>query len=64
MTFVVVMLLAAGKLEPAGQRLAQLVYWLPVVQLVFGIWHIPGPASIAPAFALYLLARLRALPSH
>jgi len=64
MTFVVVMLLAAGKLEPAGQRLAQLVYWLPVAQLVFGIWHIPGPALIAPAFALYLLARLRALPSH
>jgi hypothetical protein len=64
MTFVVVMLLAVGKLDPAGQRLAQLVYWLPVAQLAFGIWHIPGPALIAPAFALYLLARLRALPAR
>jgi len=63
MTFLVVMLLAAGKLDPIGQRLAQLVYWLPVAQLVFGIWHIPGPALIAPAFAFYLLTRLRALPA-
>jgi hypothetical protein len=54
-------LLATGKLDAAGRRLAQLVYWLPLIQLVLGTLHVPGPALIAPAFAVYLLMRLRAV---
>jgi len=59
MTFVVVTLVAAGKLDATGERLGQLVYWLPVAQLALGTLHIPGPALIAPTFSLYLLSRLR-----
>ena len=40
-----------------GARLAQLVFWMPALQLLFGTYQIPGPAFIAPAFAAYLLAR-------
>jgi hypothetical protein len=53
-------LLAAGKLDEPGRRLLQAVYWLPVIQIGLGFMHIPGPALIAPAFALYLVARLHA----
>jgi Glycosyltransferase family 87 len=57
--FVALLLLQSGKLDAAGRRLAQLVYWLPVIQLGLGHIHVPGPALIAPAFALYLLRRIR-----
>jgi hypothetical protein len=55
-----VTLIAAGKLDAPGQRIATLVYWLPALQMAFGSFGIPGPALIAPAFALYLVARLHA----
>jgi hypothetical protein len=58
-----VALLAAGGLGPPGRRLAQLVYWTPALQLALGTYHLPGPALIAPAFALYLLLRLKGEPA-
>jgi Glycosyltransferase family 87 len=58
MTFAALMLLATGKLDTLGRRLAQLVFWLPIIQLGLGTWYIPGPALIAPAFAIYLVMRL------
>lgn len=62
LTLAAVALLATSKLDSAGRRLAQLVYWTPALQLALGTWHLPGPALIAPAFAAYLLARLYATP--
>jgi len=63
LTFAVLLLLGRGELDGAGRRFVQLVYWLPLIQMVFGNWHIPGPALIAPAFAIYALMRLRASPA-
>jgi len=60
LTFAALLLLGAGSLDGAGRRFVQLVYWLPLIQMVFGNWHVPGPALIAPAFAIYALTRLRA----
>ncbi|HEY8947496.1 MAG TPA: glycosyltransferase family 87 protein [Rhizomicrobium sp.] len=51
-------LLKADALDAAGRRLVQLVFWLPFLQLGLGILHIPGPALIAPAFAVWLALRL------
>jgi hypothetical protein len=59
MTFAALILLEAGKLDAAGRRVAQLVYWLPMLQIGLGTLYIPGPALIAPAFAAYLVMRLR-----
>jgi hypothetical protein len=59
LTLVALMLLGAGKLDEPGRRMAQLVYWLPLIQIGLGTLHIPGPGLIAPAFAVYVLARLR-----
>jgi hypothetical protein len=53
-----VMLLAGGRLDKTGQTLAKLVYWLPLIQMIFGQYHIPGPALILPAFAAFLLMRI------
>jgi hypothetical protein len=55
-------LLSAGALDARGRLLARLVYWLPLLQIGLGTLHIPGPALIAPAFAIYLTLRLRAAP--
>jgi len=63
LTFAALLLLGAGSLDGAGRRFVQLVYWLPLIQMVFGNWHVPGPALIAPAFAVYALTRLRASPA-
>ena len=63
LTFAAVALLAAGRLDPPGRRLAQLVYWTPALQLALGTYHLPGPALIAPAFAAYLVMRLKAEPA-
>ena len=52
------MLLARGKLDTTGQTLAKLVYWLPLIQMIFGQYHLPGPAFILPAFAAFLLMRV------
>ena len=63
LTFAALLLLGAGSLGGAGRRFVQLVYWLPLIQMVFGNWHIPGAALIAPAFAIYALMRLLASPT-
>jgi hypothetical protein len=34
------------------------VYWLPLLQICLGNLHVPGPALIAPIFALYIVQRL------
>jgi hypothetical protein len=59
LSLVALMLLGAGKLDGPGRRMAQLVYWLPLVQIGLGTLHVPGPGLIAPAFAIYALTRLR-----
>jgi hypothetical protein len=66
LTCLAVMLLASGQLDPLGQTLAKLCYWLPAIQIALGQFHIPGPALIPAAFALYALTRLndRAYPVH
>jgi hypothetical protein len=58
LTFAAVALIAEEKLDGRGRRLAQLVYWTPALQLLFGTMHLPGPGFIAPLFAAYLLHRL------
>jgi hypothetical protein len=63
LAFVALLLLDQRALDSAGHRMVQLVYWLPLIQMVFGNWHIPGPALIAAAFAIYALRRLRASPA-
>jgi hypothetical protein len=60
LTFAAVVLLGSGRLDQAGRRLVQLIFWLPVLQLALGELRIPGPALIAPAFSAYLLMRLKA----
>jgi hypothetical protein len=66
LTFASVALLAEGKLDATGRRLAQLVFWVPALQLVLGTLQIPGPGFVAPAFAAYLLIKLfaPAVPSN
>jgi hypothetical protein len=63
LTFAALLLLERGTLDATGRRLVQLVYWLPLLQIGLGNLHIPGPALIAPAFAVYALMRLRASPA-
>jgi len=58
LTFAAVALLAAGQLDATGRRLAQLVFWTPALQLLFGNLQLPGPGFIAPAFAAYLMLKL------
>jgi hypothetical protein len=55
----VLALLQAGELDARGRLLARLVYWLPLLQIGLGTLHVPGPALIAPAFALYIFLRLK-----
>ena len=62
LTCAAVALLGSAKLDGAGRRLAQLAFWLPGLQLALGMFHIPGPALIAPAFAAWLVWRLRGRP--
>ena len=65
LTFAAVALLAEGKLDATGRRLAQLVFWTPALQLLFGNLQIPGPGFIAPVFAAYLMLKLFApIASH
>src|ERR1700761_8844482 len=58
LTFAAVTLIAEEKLDGTGRRLAQLVFWVPALQLLFGNLQLPGPGFIAPLFAAYLLKRL------
>jgi hypothetical protein len=60
LTFAALLLLDVGKLDANGRRFVQLVYWLPIIQVGLGNLHVPGPALIAPAMAIYALIRLRA----
>jgi hypothetical protein len=60
LTFAALLLLGTGTLDARGRRFVQLVYWLPIIQIALGNLHVPGPALIAPAFAIYALMRLRA----
>lgn len=62
LTFAALLLLRVGTLDADGRRLVQLVYWLPIIQIGLGNLHVPGPALIAPAFALYACMRLRDSP--
>jgi hypothetical protein len=63
LAFAALLLLERGTLDATGRRMVQLVYWLPLLQIGLGNLHVPGPALIAPAFALYALTRLRASPA-
>jgi hypothetical protein len=58
LTFAAVALIAEEKLDGTGRRLAQLVFWTPALQLLFGNLQLPGPGFIAPLFAIYLLRAL------
>jgi hypothetical protein len=58
LSFAAVALIAEEKLDGRGRRLAQLVYWTPALQLLFGTVQLPGPGFIAPLFAAYLLQRM------
>jgi hypothetical protein len=58
LTFAAVALIAEEKLDARGRRMAQLVYWTPALQLLFGTVQLPGPGFIAPLFAAYLLQRM------
>ncbi len=60
-TCLVVLLLGSDRLDATGQILAKLMYWLPLIQMGFGQYHIPGPALIPAGFAFYLLMRVKAL---
>ena len=60
LAFAALLLLERGTLDATGRRMVQLVYWLPLIQVGLGNLHVPGPALIAPAFAVYALMRLRA----
>lgn len=51
------LLLQHGMLNAPGRFLARLVYWLPLLQIGFGQFHIPGPALIPALFMLYLAKR-------
>jgi hypothetical protein len=58
LTFAAVALIAEEKLDARGRRLAQLVFWTPALQLLFGTVQLPGPGFIAPLFAAWLSQRL------
>jgi len=49
------LLLQKGLLDAAGRVLVRFVYWLPLLQIGFGVLHLPGPALIAPVFLVILL---------
>ncbi|MGI8525480.1 MAG: glycosyltransferase family 87 protein [Pseudolabrys sp.] len=57
-------LMAADELDRRGRWLTRLIYWLPLLQIGLGTFHIPGPALIAPAFALYMFVRLKNQPTE
>jgi Glycosyltransferase family 87 len=58
LTCAAVALITTGTLDQAGRRLAQLVFWLPALQLLCGNIQVPGPGLIAPAFAIFIGRRL------
>ena len=56
-------LLAGGLLNSRGRLLARLVFWLPLLQIGLGSVSIPGPALIAPAFAVCLFLQIKNAPA-
>lgn len=52
-------LLASGALDSRGRLLARLVFWLPLLQIGLGSVSIPGPALIAPAFAICIFLQVK-----
>jgi hypothetical protein len=64
MTCLAVMLLSGGKLDAQGRTLAKLVFWLPLIQIALGTYHLPGAALIPAAFAGYLLLRVILAGDH
>jgi hypothetical protein len=64
LTFTAVALIAEERLDASGRRLAQLVFWSPALQLLFGTVQLPGPGFVAPAFVAYLLRRLFQPATH
>jgi hypothetical protein len=58
LTTAAIALLAAGRLDRVGRRVAQLIFWTPALQLMFGTLQLPGPGFIAPAFAAYLVMQI------
>jgi hypothetical protein len=58
LSFAALALLAGNALDTRGAWLARLVYWLPLLQIGLGTLRIPGPALVAPFFALYIAQRL------
>jgi hypothetical protein len=62
LSFAALVLLAGNVLDTRGIWLARLVFWLPLLQIGLGTLHIPGPALIAPVFALYIVQRLKNRP--
>lgn len=58
LTCLAVLLLATKKLDTRSCVLAKLVYWLPLLQMILGTWHIPGPALLPAAFAADMLWRM------
>jgi hypothetical protein len=57
-------LLVAGRLDARGRLIVQLVFWLPLIQIGFGTFGVPGPALIPLALVLYLLPRLKNTPAN
>jgi len=58
LVFAAVMLLANTSVDATGRNLIKLVFWLPFLQYIFGKFHIPAPAFIAPAVAVWIAMRL------
>jgi hypothetical protein len=63
LSFAALALLAGGALDTRGTWIARPIYWLPLLQIGLGQLNIPGPALIAPLFALYIVQRLRNAPA-
>jgi hypothetical protein len=58
LAFAALSLLERQAVDRAGIRLIQLVYFLPLLQVLAGSLHIPGPGLIAPAFAIWLMSAI------
>lgn len=63
LSFATLALLTGGALDTRGTWIARPIYWLPLLQIGLGQLNTPGPALIAPLFALYVVQRLRNAPA-
>jgi len=53
-------LLRTEDVDDVGRMLVKLVWWLPLVQMALGHFHIPGACLIAPGLGLWVMMRLAA----